>query len=765
MRFTSIMWILAAVLVSHESFAQQKPSAAVAPNVKTTETSAVHRYTPEDVVGVAAIQPARILKAKYVQMMIEAASGQQDLDQAMVDVTKQLDMDPRTILEAALLFDRETIDRTLNPMGGNAASDVKRKNNLKQFGLAMHNMHDTYNCFPDDDGLNDDNKGNLSWRVYMLPYLDQGPLYNQFHLDEPWDSDHNKTLIEEMPAIFETPGVKEKGKTSVHLFTGPGSPFAGKKGPQIRDITDGTSNTIMTVMAGADKAQFWTKPGGLDFDPAEPIKAFGKIDEQFLVGMMDGSVRSLSAGIDKDILKSIITHAGGEVVNYAALEGTRRARVQSMPGIMLRTTTPLDHETIFNVTLSGLGEGEPGKIGSQVVTVFESCMVAMPDDHTLLIGPEPLLKKMLAPRESGRATDTIQQQLFSSFPANDIAGMIDFEQLKDLKAQAAQNSPFPGLIEGLEAVKFTTDIAGDSQNLSLIEVRTDNKAAAQQLSALAQGLLQMQKAQMLGMANTPGSSFSPELAETLAGLYDTVKITAKDNTVTCVMPKPEKMGEFVESMKPGVVSLFEAIRSARKAAVRTSRKNNMKQIGLAFHNYHDVFNHFPAENGNGERGRSQKNGLSWRVHLLPFFEEAELYSQFKMDEDWDSPHNKALIEQMPAIFKTEGVEKPGYTSVHVFTGADTAMGTDNGTGIRDIIDGTSNTILAVVAGSDKAEIWTKPGGFAFNADDPKKVLGKLGDVFLALLCDGSVRFVNSDIDDDMLRNLIQRNDGKVIGEF
>lgn len=759
MRFTLIAGILAAVVVSPDSFAQQKKLSAVALNVQAAETSAVQRYTPEDVVGVAAIQPSRVLKAKYVQMMVEAASGQQDLDEAMATATKQLGMDPRTISEAAVLFDRETIDRTLSPMGTQAGAAVQLKNNLKQFGLAMHNMHDVYNRFPDDDGLDDANKGNLSWRVYVLPYLEQANLYNQFHLDEPWDSDHNKSLIEKMPAVFETPGVNEKGKTSIHLFTGEGSPFAGEEGPGMRNIVDGTSNTILTVIAGPDKAEFWTKPGGLDFDPEDPIKALGKIDKQFVAGFMDGSVHSLPAEIDPVVLKNIITHAGGEVVDYAAMAGKPRSRVQAMPGIILRTNTPFNRETVFSITLSGLGEGEPGKIESQVVAIFESCMVAIPDDRTLLIGPEPLLKKMLAPRAAGKATDTIQQQLFTSFPANDIAGMIDLEPLKDLKAQAAQNTPFPGLIEGLQGVKFTTDLAGEGKFLSQIEVRTANKNSAMQLSAMAQGMLQMQKAQMLGMANAPDPSVSPELAETLAGLFDTVKITVNDNTVSYVMPKPEEMDAFVESMKPGVVSLFEAIRAARKAATAASRMNNMKQLGLAFHNYHDVYNHFPAENGNGVLGAGQKTGLSWRVYLLPFVDGAALYNKFKMDEDFDSPHNKALIEQMPVVFKVEGVDKPGYTSVHVFTGDDTAIGTDNGTGFRDITDGTSNTILAVVAGPESAEIWTKPGGLEFNADDPKKILGKLAEEFLVLICDGSVRYVKSDINDDTLRKLIQRNDG------
>ncbi len=773
MRFSFIAGMLAAVVSCQACEAQQKKaadlekSATVAPDAKSAETSAVQRYTPEDVVGIAAMQPSRMLKSKYLQMMVEAASGQQEIDELMAMLTKELGMDPRTVQEAAILFDRETIDRTLNPMGVPASGAAGLKNHLRQLGLAMHNMHDAYGRFPDDDGIDNDNKGNLSWRVYALPYLEQANLYNQFHLDEPWDSDHNKTLIEKMPAIFETPGVTEKGKTSVHFFTGEGAPFGGDEGPGIQNITDGTSNTIMTVLAGAEKADVWTKPGGLDFDPADPMKALGRIDKQFLVGLMDGSVRSLPADINSVTLKSLITHAGGEVVAYEALDGNRPSRVQSMPGIILRTTTPLDREAVFSVTLSGLGEGEPGKIGPQDVTVFESCMVAMPDDCTLMVGPEPLLKKMLAPRAAAddQARGTVQHQLYASFPTNDIAGMIDLEPLKDLKAQMAQNTLMPGLFEGLQGAMFTVDLAGTGQFLSQIEVRTANKNSALQLSALAQGMLQMQKAQMLSMANTPESPLNAEAAETLAGLYDTVKITTKDSSVSYVMPKPENMDSFLESLKPGVIGMFEAIRESRKAATAMSRRNNMKQIGLAFHNYHDVYNHFPAADGNGESGQGKKTGLSWRVHLLPYVEQAPLYTQFNMDEDWDSPHNKALIEKMPDIYRVEGVDKPGYTSVHVFTGDAAGMGTEEGTRLRDFTDGTSNTILAVVAGQETAEVWTKPGGLEFNPEDPKKVLGTLGEQFLVLICDGSVRFVSSAIDDNTLRKLIQRNDGMPIDEF
>ena len=768
MRLSLTVGIISAVLMSQVSDGQQKRPQTAGQNLKAAETSAVLRYTPEDVVGIAAIQPSRMLKSKYLQMMVEAASGQQEVDEMMATMTKELGMDPRTIQEAAILFDRETIDRTLNPMGASAGSTTQLKNSLKQFGLAMHNMHDVYGRFPDDDGLDDDNKGNLSWRVWMLPYMDQAPLFNEFHLDEPWDSDHNKTLIEKMPAIFESPGVTEKGRTSIHVFTGEGAPFAGDEGPRIQNITDGTSNTIMTVLAGPDRADIWTKPGGLDFDPENPIEALGKIDERFLVGFMDGSVRTVPADINPTSLAGFITQSGGEVTMDVDLDGNRPSRVQAMPGIILRTSAPLDQDAIFSISLVGLGEGEPGKIESQEVTVFESCMVAMPDDRTLLVGPEPLLKKMLTRRwvadkaAGDKAINTVQQQLYDSFPANDIAGMIDLEPLNDLKSQMAQNTPMPGLIEGLQGAIFTADLAGAGKFLSQFEVRTANKNSAMQLSALAQGMLQMQKAQMLSMANAPESPLNAEAAETLAGLYDTVKITTKDSSVSYVMPKPDNMESFFETLKPGFVSMFDLIRESRKSAVAMSRRNNMKQIGLAFHNYHDTFNHFPAADGNGERGQGRKTGLSWRVYLLPFIDQAQLYNQLNLDEDWDSPHNKTLIEQMPDVFKVEGVDKLGYTSVHVFTGDATGMGTAEGTQLRDFTDGTANTILAVVAGPESAEVWTKPGGLEFNPDDPKKVLGTLGEQFLVLIGDGSVRFLKSSIDDDTLRNLIQRNDGNVV---
>jgi hypothetical protein len=67
-----------------------------------------------------------------------------------------------------------------------------------------------------------------SWRVLLLPFLHEESLFNQFHLDEPWDSEHNKTLIEKMPAVYRSPyerGSGRPGFTFYQVFVGPGTAF------------------------------------------------------------------------------------------------------------------------------------------------------------------------------------------------------------------------------------------------------------------------------------------------------------------------------------------------------------------------------------------------------------------------------------------------------------------------------------------------------------------------------------------------------------
>jgi hypothetical protein len=209
-----------------------------------------------------------------------------------------------------------------------------------------------------------------------------------------------------------------------------------------------------------------------------------------------------------------------------------------------------------------------------------------------------------------------------------------------------------------------------------------------------------------------------------------------------------------------------------KVKISTGRQvsqNNLKQIALVMHSYHDAYRGFPPA---ALMSKDKKPLLSWRVAILPFIEQVQLYRQFKLDEPWDSAHNKKLIPLMPSIYADpRGKNKePGMTYYQVFVGPGTVFEPMNRgplANIRipnDIPDGTSNTILAVEAG--KPFIWTKPDDLPFSEKAALPPLGGLfPDGFNAALCDGSVRFIRRTVPASTLRLLIMRNDGNPIPDY
>jgi uncharacterized protein (TIGR03067 family) len=191
------------------------------------------------------------------------------------------------------------------------------ENNLKQIALAMHQYHDTYNHWPMPAIYSKDGKPLLSWRVAILPFVEQNNLYNQFKLNEPWDSPHNKKLLEVIPRIYAPVAGKPKQPHSTYyqVFTGPGTVFEGEKKLQIRSISDGTSNTVMVVEAA--EAVPWTKPADLPFDAKkkELPKLGGQLPDGFFMALCDGSTMWVSRRYDERILRAMITRAGGEVID------------------------------------------------------------------------------------------------------------------------------------------------------------------------------------------------------------------------------------------------------------------------------------------------------------------------------------------------------------------------------------------------------------------------------------------------------------------
>lgn len=194
-----------------------------------------------------------------------------------------------------------------------SARQAQARNSLRQIVVGMHKYYDTHGHFPSATVIGPDGKTPHSWRVEILPFIGQAPLYDQYKLDEPWDSDHNKQLLKKMPVFYRHPAAPA-GSTnaSFYLLTGPRTLFNDDKKAKFSDVRDGVSQTLLVVEAKREIP--WTKPEDIAYDPDGPLPKFGGITPGKLnVGCVDGRVLTIpDRGIDEEFWRAVITPAGDE---------------------------------------------------------------------------------------------------------------------------------------------------------------------------------------------------------------------------------------------------------------------------------------------------------------------------------------------------------------------------------------------------------------------------------------------------------------------
>jgi len=329
-------------------------------------------------------------------------------------------------------------------------------------------------------------------------------------------------------------------------------------------------------------------------------------------------------------------------------------------------------------------------------------------------------------------------------------------------------APYAALLAARTAV-----ITGDLDKAAKLNLTLtfDDASAARRAGPVLEEGLKTLAGKAAGLAAEMKDSRRPQ-EKAMAPLIEAFARGLKGTTAKAIGTTVVATAEIEVGPAAGkaVAELLQSLASQKKIAERT---NNLKQIGLALHNYHDANGRLPTNiyNAKGEAI------LSWRVHLLPYLEHDNIYRQIKLDEPWDGPTNKQFIEQMPKVF--EVVDRKAVKGTTFFQGfvspdprkpvpkmanplvgrAWLIEGEKTGRSLAAIPDGTSNTLAVVEA--REAVIWSKPEDLPFGEKLP--ALGEeRADRFGALMFDGSVRLLSTRIDPAVLRALITVDGGEVL---
>lgn len=219
-----------------------------------------------------------------------------------------------------------------------------------------------------------------------------------------------------------------------------------------------------------------------------------------------------------------------------------------------------------------------------------------------------------------------------------------------------------------------------------------------------------------------------------------------------------------------IALLLPAVQQAREAARRTQARNHMKQMGLAMHNFHDTYRHFPPLNVEGETQPGQQV-QSWMTDMLPYLEQGPLHSQVQYGLSWNDPGNKQAFGTVVPTYlnpsePTPPINSNGYAVAH-FAANSYVISENRHSQIREFIDGTSNTMLMGTV-DDGFKPWGDPTnsrdpGLGFQGG-PNAFGSRHAGVVIVLMADGSVRMVSKNTDPEILKLLGDPADNQVISD-
>jgi len=445
--------------------------------------------------------------------------------------------------------------------------------------------------------------------------------------------------------------------------------------------------------------------------------------------------------------------------------------------------------------------------GKSMLVQQNAVSAMFPGDNWVVAGPTETLKQTID--GSNRGTELIAK-LTALGLDNDLVAVGDLAAMQKvitpLRPMVEQqlgpaSAPASTAIDNVQSFQLTIDL--DSDKIIDLQITAADADGAKELTDMVTGFKALAlpglKAGAEAMANPEATAPVIQLA---TGLLSGVTIKSEGAKGSLVLNKPADFDQWPKKLQPVVESM-------RAAARRANRMNNMKQILLAFHNYHDTFGKFPA---NAIYSKDGKALSSWRVSILPFIEQSNLYDVYAKNKSWNSPENARFASYHIGVYAAAPVaegqsekldvdaadtakkgskedseigapevakEAPAVavppvegkvpanavkTRYQLFVGPGAIFETNKGIRFSSITDGTSNTILLIETGPEKAVPWSQPADLPFEKDtDLFKAIGQPTDgVYLVGLADGSVHSLTPDQLKDKLRQLITRNGQEII---
>lgn len=515
---------------------------------------------------------------------------------------------------------------------------------------------------------------------------------------------------------------------------------------------------ILTLSScSSDEEENAAQTGGLDTSYLLPEFYVGGVirpAELIAAAAKDPEIKSL---LDESIEKVGFDPRDIEQVLFGVNPNTQKA------GFVISFSRPIDAESMAEevVTPGHKQADHNGMAYFKNDRDRQPSLYVSDDKKTAIIAPATELTKMMD--KPGEASP-LAERLKAADLSNQIVVAVLTSELPSAAIGQLRKMPLPPSLakladvpDMLDAVTLTAKFSTSTDVKLILNAKSEEDA--KKLDEIVSPALDEGKklaGSMLPLA-------PPEVQEIAKPLLESVG-TEITNSDVAISFRVDQGAEVLTAL------LVPAVQQARDAARISSEKNKLKQMGVAFHNYHDTFGTFPVPDNDRNSVKVDENGkplLSWRVHILPQIEERNLYERFKLDEPWDSPHNIKLLDEMPdvyqAVYKPGG--KPGHTRFQAPNYEGGILVTPSSR-FRTVTDGSANTILTVITSEEHAVPWTKPVDMDVDPADPAAKLQPILDgKFFALFSDGSVSRLSLDADPKLILGAFTMAGGEVLGDL